>query len=388
MQHDSPPNGWPSACGNAPVIVNNPHNFRYEICCDHVDRNMNRRRRRRHRNNDHDRHLSNNDGNQIAPDFPWHHGPNHRSTGFCSCPICEHLRNPTVTPSPAMFTAAALPNWQAPIVPGAPVNWGQRFYDPMPPVVPHEYLDNSGSSPPVIPGWTPPDPVIPDLPAPVSPPAPSTPPVVPFIPPSPVIPTPPPLSEITLHYQLRQLPQAFLVAYAGYIHFPALHWDIIHPPNTARFINDPTAFGVVSPDFHASAFTPDTVRNVPCTSRHPMLRYCMSPGRWGPLVIRGFDTITVREVLQQIFTYLHNPLTEVEVNWISRTPPNRNRLELAQFHRNHEVSGWQPPDGTFLRSDLLGGHRRFCGLEMVLEHGEWKLCVDFIAGPVPRLWDV
>ncbi len=33
-----------------------------------------------------------------------------------------------------MFTAAALPNWQAPIVPGAPVNWGQRLYDPTPPV--------------------------------------------------------------------------------------------------------------------------------------------------------------------------------------------------------------------------------------------------------------
>ncbi|KAK0421571.1 hypothetical protein EV421DRAFT_1978316, partial [Armillaria borealis] len=167
----------------------------------------------------------------------------------------------------------------------------------------------------------------------------------------------------------------------GYIHFPALHWDIIHPPNTARFIN---VFGTVSPDFNASAFMPDTVRNVPCTSRHPMLQYWMSPGQWGPLVIRGIDTITVREVLQQIFTYLHNPLTEVEVNWISRTPSNRIRLEQAKVHRNGgranvDVFGWQPLDGTFLRSDLLGNYRRFCGLEMVLEHGEWKLCVDFIA---------
>ncbi|KAK0195957.1 hypothetical protein F5146DRAFT_922587 [Armillaria mellea] len=205
-------------------------------------------------------------------------------------------------------------------------------------------------SPPVIPGWTPPSPVVPDLPAPVSPSALSSP-------------------------LLRQHP------------FPALHWDIIHPPNTARLVNYPTAFGVVLPDFHASAFMPDTVRNVPCTSRHPMLRYWMSLGRWGPLVIRDFDTITVREVLQQIFSYLYYPLTEVEVNWISRMPPNRSRLELAKLHRNFDVFGWQPLDGTFLRTDLLGGHRRFGGLEMVLEHGEWKLCVDFTAGPIPRLWD-
>ncbi|KAK0486350.1 hypothetical protein IW261DRAFT_792851 [Armillaria novae-zelandiae] len=203
------------------------------------------------------------------------------------------------------------------------------------------------------------------------------------MPPSPVIPTPPPLSEITLHYQLQQQPQAVRVSYPGFIHFPALHWDIIHPPNTARFVNNPTAFGVVSPDLHVFAFMPDTVRNVPCTSRHPMLQYWMSPGRWDPLVIRGFDSITVREVLQQIFTYLHTPLTDVEADWISRTPPNRNRLELAKFHRNFDVFGWQPFGGSFLRSDLLGGHRWFCGLEMVLEHGEWKLCVDFTAGPVP-----
>ncbi|KAG7449876.1 uncharacterized protein BT62DRAFT_612267 [Guyanagaster necrorhizus] len=364
MQQDSPPDDWPWV--SAPVIVNNPRNFRHS----------------------HDRRPLNNDGNQITPDFPRHHEPNHRSTGFCSCPICEHLRNPAVIPSPAMFTAAAL---QPPVVPGASYNynWGQRLYDPTPPVVPREYLDNP--SPPVIPDWTPPftppNPVIPESSAPVSPPAPSTPPVVPFIPPSPVIPTPPPLSEITLHYQLRQQLYTFLAAYSGYIYFPALHWDIVHPPNTARFVNNPTAFGVASPDFHASAFTPDTVRNVPCTSRHPILQYWMSPGRWGPLVIHDFDTITVREVLQQIFTYLHSPLTEVEVNWISQTRPNRNRLELAKFHRNLDVFGWQPLDGTFLRSDLLGGHRRFRGLEMVLEHGEWKLCVDFIAGPVPRLWD-
>ncbi|KAK0459226.1 uncharacterized protein EV420DRAFT_1539045 [Desarmillaria tabescens] len=292
-----------------------------------------------------------------------------------------------------MFAAAALPNWQVPFVPGMPYNWGQRLYDPTPPVVPHEYLDSRGSSPPVIPGWTPPNPVIPDLPAPASPPAnppaPNTPPVVPFIPsPSPVIPTPPPLSEIALYYQLRQLPYTFLESFHGQIHFPALHWDIIHPPNTARFVNGPTAFGVVLPNFHAAAFTPDTIRNVPCTSRHPILRYWMSPRRWGPLVIRNFDTITVREVLQQIFIYLHTPLTEEEVNWIHRTRPNRDRLELAKFHRNSDVFGWQPPDGTFLRSDLLGGHRRFRGLGILLEDGEWKLSVDFFAGPVPRLWEM
>ncbi|KAK0459247.1 uncharacterized protein EV420DRAFT_1539138 [Desarmillaria tabescens] len=290
-----------------------------------------------------------------------------------------------------MFAAATLPN--TPFVPGTPHNWGQRLHNPTPPVVPHEYLDSRGSSPPVIPGWTPPNPVVPDLPAPASPPAnppaPNTPPVVPFIPPpSPVIPTPPPLSAITLHYQLRQQPYAaFLESFHGQIHFPTLHWDIIHPPNTARFVNNPTAFGVVLPDFHATAFTPDTVRNVPCTSRHPILRYWMSPRRWGPLVIRGFNTITVWEVLQQIFIYLHTPLTDEEVNWIHRTRPNRDRLELAKFHRNSDVFGWQPPDGTFLRSDLLGGHRWFRGLEMALEDGEWKLSVDFFAGPVPRLWD-
>ncbi len=86
-------------------------------------------------------------------------------------------------------------------------------------------------------------------------------------------------------------------------------------------------------------------------SRAPRDTLCFGtvclPDSGGPLVIRGFDTITVREVLQQIFTYLHNPLTEGEVNWISRTPPNRNRLELAKFIEIMKSSDGSRPMGLF-----------------------------------------
>lgn len=158
-------------------------------------------------------------------------------------------------------------------------------------------------------------------------------------------------------------------------------WDIIFVPNTSRmFFNGQTH----SPDLSQSAFNPETIRSVNFTTSHPLLKWWMNPGRWGPLKIDVHEPITVRMVLEKIYEYLRTPMTVDEVSLMSG--PNRTLLEWSRWNRNSDKIGHQPPGrGDFLRSDVLGANRRFRGCTICTEDGEQKGCIEFDMVQVP-MW--
>ncbi|KAK0450086.1 hypothetical protein EV421DRAFT_1732286 [Armillaria borealis] len=158
-------------------------------------------------------------------------------------------------------------------------------------------------------------------------------------------------------------------------------WDIIFVPNTSRiFFNGQTYL----PDLSQSAFYPETIRSVNFTTSHPLLKWWMNPGRWGPLKIDVHEPITVRMVLEKMYEYLRTPMTVDEVSLMSG--PNRTLLEWSRWNRNGDKIGHQPPGrGDFLRSDVLGANRRFRGCTICTEDGEQKVCIEFDMVQVP-MW--
>ncbi|KAF8915550.1 hypothetical protein CPB85DRAFT_1293523 [Mucidula mucida] len=232
-------------------------------------------------------------------------------------------------------------------------------YPSTPPFVP----DHGGfvpSEPPVFPSNTPPPfrnnaPVIPGVntPYPGWPAFPNvghTPPVM-FFENTPAVIPASTLNTPELHYQLKQYYNPRPHDTNGYVSTPSLQWDIVHrPEDTARFLHD-------------ICLPPNTPRLVQFTSTHPIMRFLFAHR---PCILDSpFESI--------------KPLTANELEWLKQTPANS---------RYRHTLGTAPQEGAlFLRSDVMGGHRRFFGMELSARpNGQWKLCVDFISGPVPKLW--
>lgn len=251
---------------------------------------------------------------------------------------------------------------------------------------------------PVIPGVTVPDPNAPDFftdqhgtTYPVGP-APffdNTPAVIPrdadFGSPAPI----PPAGSIpqALHRHLSQHYNARPDANDGWCATPSMQWDIVHrPSDTARWLEDLTPFGTHEPDFNADAFMPNTPRVVQFTSKHPIMRFLFTHR---PCVLTSYEAITVGQMLEHVFEYLHEPLTRTELEWIGTSPRSRDNMKAAMKSRYRDTLRITPDEGaSFLRSDVMGGHRRFFGMELSSRpNGHWKVSVDFISGPVPRLWE-
>ncbi len=150
------------------------------------------------------------------------------------------------------------------------------------------------------------------------------------------------------------------------------------------------------------AFQPRSHAVVRFTSENEVLRYWMAPERWGPIVVGGTRAfVTVGHVLDAMYEYFHQPLTLREVEIVYLQPVNRQRLEEARYWRLRELEvarrsgnymrpGYLPErDGErdFLRSDVMGGHRRFYGCRHVVHDGVVMCSVEFIPGPIPQhLW--
>ncbi|KAF9025173.1 hypothetical protein BDZ89DRAFT_1068546 [Hymenopellis radicata] len=150
------------------------------------------------------------------------------------------------------------------------------------------------------------------------------------------------------------------------------------------------------------AFQPRSHAVVRFTSENEVLRYWMAPERWGPIMVGGTRAfVTVGHVLDAMYEYFHRPLTPREVEIVYLQPVNRQRLEEARYWRLRELEGarrsgdYMRPgylperegERGFLRSDVMGGHRRFYGCRHVLHDGVVMCSVEFIPGPIPQnLW--
>ncbi|KAK0205846.1 hypothetical protein DFS33DRAFT_1416667 [Desarmillaria ectypa] len=169
----------------------------------------------------------------------------------------------------------------------------------------------------------------------------------------------------------------------GFIHTSSLQWDIIYPPSRARYL---PGKGIVQyPHYMEAACAPPTVRRIYFTSTHECLGFWMSHDRWGPIIVDDPNLPTVHRILEKIHDYLLQPLNQRDIAMVLSTPINRRRLDESRRSRLRDTAGMQPYEG-YVRSDLLGGHRRFFGCKMWIQNGIWRASVDFIPGPVPRFW--
>ncbi len=170
---------------------------------------------------------------------------------------------------------------------------------------------------------------------------------------------------------------------SGFIHVPSLQWDIIYPPSRARYL---PGRGIIRlPHYMGAACAPPTVRRIHFTSTHECLSFWMSPDRWGPIIIDDPHPPTVHRILEKIHDYLRQPLNQWDIATVLSTPINRTRIDEARRSRLRDTADMQSYGG-YVRSDVLGGHRRFFGCRMSIQDGIWRASVDFIPGPVLRLW--
>ena len=107
---------------------------------------------------------------------------------------------------------------------------------------------------------------------------------------------------------------------------------------------------------------------------------------WGPIVVEKAK-ITVRDVIDAIWEYLQEPLTEDEYHRISAVPDGLRNLTYTAHQRakdSYELRLFTQRNG-FKRVDVLGGHRRFQGLRPVAyDDGTWRAFLGLLPGPVPR----
>ncbi|KAF8798104.1 hypothetical protein BYT27DRAFT_7265214 [Phlegmacium glaucopus] len=215
--------------------------------------------------------------------------------------------------------------------------------------------------------------------------------VEPFIPPSPpqylVPPHPPTLPAPQVPWYNSQEPPLILHPHLCYnpynLNLPGLVWDVVHPPDFAR-IYDPSRYNPrISPDLDSEPFQ-ITVRRIWVLSDHVVLGYWIK--RWGPITIEA-DKITIKDVLQGIYTYLRTPLTHEDLQHVDIMPGNRDTLHQARAYRardSYEIDAVVLAS-RFRRVDILGGHRRFRGFRIVvLPDNTWMLHLGLLPGTVPR----
>ncbi|KAF8911014.1 hypothetical protein CPB84DRAFT_1763129 [Gymnopilus junonius] len=166
---------------------------------------------------------------------------------------------------------------------------------------------------------------------------------------------------------------------------PYLVWDIIHPPRTACLCDRRYFRKWTMPDLSSVAIQP-SVAKVWVTSDHPVLAYWI--GIWGPISIQS-DEITVKDTLEGIYFYLRTHLTKSDLQHVSSEPGNRKALRYARAKRAKESSEVEAVvlKQEYRRVDVLGGHRQFQGLRIVISpDNTWRLHLGLLPGPVPRLF--
>lgn len=107
---------------------------------------------------------------------------------------------------------------------------------------------------------------------------------------------------------------------------------------------------------------------------------------WGPIIVEK-PNITIRDVLDAIWNYFQQPLTQYEVDRITADPSNIYNLTYSAQQRAHDSFELYPVGliAGFRRADVLGGHRRFQGLRpVVYQNLTWKVFMGLLPGPVPR----
>ena len=162
---------------------------------------------------------------------------------------------------------------------------------------------------------------------------------------------------------------------------PILQWDIIHRAEQARALTGRELFVPVKLSDQA---TSPASPKIWIFSDHPYLAIWME--EWGPIVIEK-GKITVRDVLDAIWEYFQQPLTEDEYHRISATPDGLRNLMYTARQRardSFELCLVTRKNG-FKRVDVLGGHRKFQGLRPVAYNNmTWKAFLGLLPGPVPR----
>lgn len=166
---------------------------------------------------------------------------------------------------------------------------------------------------------------------------------------------------------------------------PELLWDIIHPPDFARVRNPHFSHFWEKPDLDADSIQP-SVKKVWIDCDHHVLSYWFQ--KWGHInVTSDSDRVTVRQVLEGIYSYLRTPLTEDDLRELNTVPGNDEGLRIAREKRakdSYEIDAVVLANG-FRRVDVAGSHRRFQGVRIAAypDH-TWKLHFNLLPGSVPR----
>jgi hypothetical protein len=163
---------------------------------------------------------------------------------------------------------------------------------------------------------------------------------------------------------------------------PILQWDILHRAEQARIYTGRQV--IVSADLGAQAVLPNVSKIYISSDRYPLAPWIES---WGPIMVEK-PKVTIRDILDAIYEYFQKPLTRREFRRINELPSNAVRLATSAQKRAsaaHELYSVGVESG-FRRVDVMGSHRRFQGLRLVVfQDNTWKLFLELLplAGPVP-----
>jgi hypothetical protein len=167
---------------------------------------------------------------------------------------------------------------------------------------------------------------------------------------------------------------------------PILQWDIIQPVEVSRAFSPRRV--MVPVEMGSPAVTPGA-KDLYITSDWDFLQYWMDPKRWGPLIIRQGKDVTVMDLLDAVYEYFQQPLTEGEEKEIKAQPGGEQKLNDAWSRRVQDSYEALPAISAqygYVRSDVLGRFRRWQGLRaVVFANGSWKLYLRLLPGPAPDL---
>ncbi|GLB33611.1 hypothetical protein LshimejAT787_0104950 [Lyophyllum shimeji] len=159
---------------------------------------------------------------------------------------------------------------------------------------------------------------------------------------------------------------------------PALEWDISHRAEQAKNLTGRQV--LVTPDLSGPATIPSAPK-MWIYPDHPVLASWMES--WGPIMIEKAE-ISARDVLDAIWEYMQQPLTDEDVLRIEMSGEKTN-LEYSARKRirdGFELSPVARRNG-YQRVDVLGGHRKFLGLRTeVFQDRTWKVFMGLTRGPV------
>ncbi|KIK69705.1 hypothetical protein GYMLUDRAFT_34105 [Collybiopsis luxurians FD-317 M1] len=148
-----------------------------------------------------------------------------------------------------------------------------------------------------------------------------------------------------------------------------LRWDLLHPPDHARYINDWGA--LKAPKFSDDGLTmapptsgtPVKVTQIQISSSpHPVLSYWMSI--WGPIPLPHHK---VFDILSAIYNYFCLPLTAQETRLLLETPQNISYARRTKESRARDGMALECVvlgEEGYRRIDVIGIHRGFGGISI------------------------